>query len=227
MKNTFVWLLAAAVLVIACTHEVAQPGGTTGGNGNNSGDSANSDLVCFEGDILPLFQSTCAKSGCHDAQSHEEGYVFDSYENIIAKGIKAGNAGDSKVYEEISEGEMPPEGNPALTQEQVALIAKWINEGAKNTTGCSSCNEDVFTYSAAVSVIMTAHCTGCHSGAFASGGIDLSNYNGVRTVALSGQLMGAVTHAPGYAAMPQGGNKLSDCEITQLQKWVDAGAAEN
>ncbi|HRH59270.1 MAG TPA: hypothetical protein PL045_01805 [Chitinophagaceae bacterium] len=227
MKNTFVWLLAAAVLVIACTHEVAQPGGTTGGNGNNGGDSANSDLVCFEGDILPLFQSTCAKSGCHDAQSHEEGYVFDSYENIIAKGIKAGNAGDSKVYEEISVGEMPPPGNLALTQQQVALIAKWINEGAKNTTGCSSCSEDVFTYNAAVSVIMTVHCTGCHSGAFASGGIDLSNYDGVRAVALSGQLMGAVTHAPGYAAMPQGGNKLSDCEITQLQKWVDAGAAAN
>ena len=75
--------------------------------------------------------------------------------------------------------------------------------------------------------LASIHCTGCHGGSFPSAGIDLSNYNGVQAVAASGQLMGAVTHAPGYAPMPQGGNKLSECEITQLQKWVDSGTPSN
>jgi hypothetical protein len=60
-----------------------------------------------------------------------------------------------------------------------------------------------------------------------NGGVDLSNYNGVATVAVSGTLIGTITHAPGFSAMPQGGNKLSDCEITQIQKWINSGALNN
>jgi hypothetical protein len=33
--------------------------------------------------------------------------------------------------------------------------------------------------------------------------------------------------AAGYSAMPKGGNKLADCQITQVQKWIQAGALNN
>ncbi len=39
--------------------------------------------------------------------------------------------------------------------------------------------------------------------------------------------MGSVDHLPGYPAMPKGGTKLSDCKLTQIRKWIAAGAPNN
>jgi hypothetical protein len=39
--------------------------------------------------------------------------------------------------------------------------------------------------------------------------------------------MGTVNHATGYSAMPKGGGKLTDCEIRQLQTWIDNGTLNN
>ncbi|NNV55855.1 c-type cytochrome domain-containing protein [Limnovirga soli] len=183
--------------------------------------------VCFEGEVLPIFQSSCAKSGCHDAKSHKEGYVLDSYNNIMKKGIVPYHPQQSEVYTVIAEGEMPPKGNTKLTTEQETLIRRWIRQGAKNTTNCSACDTSVYTYSGGVAPIMTNNCIGCHSGKNASAGIDLSVYSGVQTVALNGRLVGSITHAPGYSPMPQGSPMLSDCNITQIEKWVNAGAPNN
>ncbi len=190
-----------------------------------------SNLVCFESDILPIFISNCAKSGCHDADSHQEGYVFDSYENIIRDGIIPGDANDSEVYEVLFEDgndKMPRPPNPDLTAQQKALIGRWINEGARNTTNCgTACDPGQFNYSSTIRPLLGTHCTGCHSGPAPSGNIDLSVYDGVRNVALSGRLLGAITHTPGFQPMPQGGNKLGDCQIQQIRSWIDAGAPNN
>ncbi|GAB4335906.1 MAG: hypothetical protein OHK0038_13860 [Flammeovirgaceae bacterium] len=91
--------------------------------------------VCFEKEVLPIFQTNCAISGCHDATSKEEGYDFSTYESIISKGIEKGNASKSKVYKAMTTttGEiMPPSG--ALPEAQRQLILVWIEQGAKNTT---------------------------------------------------------------------------------------------
>jgi hypothetical protein len=39
--------------------------------------------------------------------------------------------------------------------------------------------------------------------------------------------MGSVTHADGYVPMPQGGSKLSACEIDMIRIWIDASAPNN
>lgn len=44
---------------------------------------------------------------------------------------------------------------------------------------------------------------------------------------LNGKLYGSIAHTTGFAAMPQSGNKLSDCQIAQVKKWIDAGAPQN
>lgn len=225
-------LLIATAFVFSCKHQVAVPeksngGDTTGNNNGGSNDSTGSSLICFEGEVLPIFQSSCAKSGCHDAVSHEEGYILTSYSNIMRKGIKPGNPAESELFEKIVSGEMPPAGNPKLTNEQVNTIKQWIVEGAQNTTNCNSCDTSVFTYSGAVKKILQTNCVACHSATLANGGVDLSSYNGVRVVALNGKLDGTITHAPGFVAMPQGGNMLSDCNIIQIEKWIAAGALNN
>ena len=39
--------------------------------------------------------------------------------------------------------------------------------------------------------------------------------------------MGAIRHDKGYVFMPQTGGKLPDCEIAQLQKWIDNQTPNN
>ncbi len=230
MKKIIFISLSFTVLFFAfnsCKHEapalLVNPSPLPGPVPNNG--------VCFQSEILPLFQSNCAKSGCHDATTHTKDLILDSYVNILRRGIVPGNADASKIYKvlfETGNDKMPPPPNTDLTIAQKALIARWINEGAKNTVNCNNaCDSTQFKYSANVSVIINASCTGCHSGAIPSGNIDLSNYNAVKVQALNGRLVGAVTHAVGYSPMPQSANKLSDCQITQITKWVTAGALNN
>src|SRR5205085_7584616 len=127
-----------------------------------------------------------------------------------------GSPNSSKLFEVIVNGEMPPAGEPALTTDQVAVIKQWIIEGAKNTTNCSGCDTSVYTYSGAVKLIMQNNCVACHSATLKNGVVDLSTYTGVKAVAVNGKLMGTITHASGYSAMPQGAAMLSDGNITQI-----------
>ncbi|HRI22489.1 MAG TPA: c-type cytochrome [Panacibacter sp.] len=229
MKKPILLLTAITGLFFACVHQVVIPGGNNGGidTTGNGGGTGSDTLVCFEGEILPIFVSSCAYSPCHDSKSKEEGYVLDTWQNITKRGIVPGSSRkNSKIYQEIASGNMPPGTATDLTAAQVDLIGKWIEQGARNTSNCSSCDTAIFTYKAAIAGIMTTNCTGCHSGNNASGGIDLSTYTGVNATALNGSLVGAVTHAAGYVAMPPGG-ALSDCDIIQIKKWVAGGAKNN
>ena len=219
-------LIIALTVINACKHEI--PEAIIGSPAPIPGSTSE---VCFETEILPLFQSNCAKSGCHDAASHQQDYVFDSYVNIMKKDVRPGNAENSKVYKvlfETGDKKMPRPPNPDLTANQKALIGRWINEGAKNTVNCGTvCDSSQFKYSTNVSVILGTYCLGCHGGTAPSGGINLSTYNGVFQVASSGRLVGAVSHAPGYSPMPKNTSKLSICQIAQIRKWVNSGAPNN
>jgi hypothetical protein len=190
-----------------------------------------SSLVCFEAEILPIFLSSCAKSNCHDANSARKGYVFDSYANITRKDIRPGNATNSKVYKvlfETGDDRMPQRPNPELTSTQKALIGRWINEGAQNTVNCgTACNANEFKFAANINPILQNNCVGCHGGTAPSGNINLTAYSSIYTVAISGRLYSAITHAPGYSPMPKNAAKLNDCQLEQIRKWVQAGALNN
>lgn len=189
---------------------------------------AGDGTVCFESSVLPIFVSSCAITGCHDATTHEEGFVLDSYTNILRKGIVPGDAGESKLYEVLfktGEDQMPPDA--PLSKAQKDSIAAWINQGARNTIDCNCyCDPDMYSYAAIIEPLVKTNCVGCHKPLSAGGGIDLSTYSLVKAQADNGKLVGSITHASGFVPMPQGG-KLSDCEITQLQKWVEGGAPNN
>lgn len=185
-------------------------------------ETINGDSICFERDILPIFVSNCAMSGCHDVNTKADKYDLSNYTAILSKGIKPGNPDNSEIWEVIQENEMPPNG--ALTREQKSYIKSWIAAGAKNGTNCVvQCDSNVFTYSSAVSKIMS-QCTGCHSGNNASAQVNLSIHAGVQTVALNGRLMGSLLGHSGYASMPPYGSpRLTSCQITQLNKWIGNG----
>jgi cytochrome c553 len=227
-----------AIVVIACKHSVETPadpaaGGGTGGTGTGTGGgSSQPGVVCFEADILPIFRSSCAKSGCHDVASHQEGYVLDSYNNIMRDGIKRGNANDSKIYKVLIDNDvnkrMPQAPNPPLSTGQIDLIKRWINEGGNNTVNCgNTCDTSSFTFSQGVKPILDANCIGCHNAALANAGVNLTTYAGAKAVAIDGRMMTRITHSDPAFLMPQGGPKLSDCKITQIRKWIQAGTPNN
>ena len=90
------------------------------------------------------------------------------------------------------------------------------------------CDDIDVTYSRTVTAILQP-CQLCHSNSQASSsgnGIKLQNYMDVMTVVKNGRLMGAVNHSDGFVPMPDGG-KLPNCEIAQLQKWIDSGSLNN
>lgn len=122
---------------------------------------------------------------------------------------------------------MPVPPRPALTQDQLSKMVKWINQGATNNECTGGCDTTVFTYPAAVALTVNTYCKGCHNPLSPGGGIDLSTYTAVKSLALNGLLMGSITHAAGFIAMPKGSSKLSDCKIRQVQKWIQAGALNN
>jgi hypothetical protein len=100
------------------------------------------------------------------------------------------------------------------------LYPDWSNP---NTSGCDT--TDV-SFSATVKPILDQYCAtaGCHNVANA-GNYNFTTYNGV--LAAKTRLVGAVKWETGYSQMPQGGSKLSDCQIGQISAWVTEGAKNN
>ena len=186
------------------------------------------DTVYFANTILPLLNSSCAKSGCHDVQTHKEGVIMSDYTNIKKK-VKPGSPSQSKLYTMLSasgDNKMPPPPDPSLTTDQKSLIKKWIQQGALN----NECNENYggcdttgVTYSAFVSPLFANYCNGCHSGVNPSGNLNLTTYGNVKTSVQSGKLYGSVAHEPNYKPMPDGGDQISVCYIDKIKAWIDAG----
>lgn len=175
-----------------------------------------------------MINAGCAMAGCHDAVSHKEGLNLTTYKGIL-KIVSPRNASGSKLYKEIirtGKDRMPPPPMPAMATDQLAKIQKWINQGAVNNV-CDKCDTTDFKYSTAIKPLLATKCVGCHNSASLGGGVDLATYAAVKTSALSGKLLGSVKWTAGISAMPKGGAKMPDCEITQIQKWINAGTPNN
>ena len=85
--------------------------------------------VYFSDQILPIFQTNCATTNCHDGSRLFE---LNSYETIMDQ-VQAGNAYGSKAYTvltNVNVGLMPP--NKPLSLKQRTLIKLWIDQGALN-----------------------------------------------------------------------------------------------
>jgi uncharacterized membrane protein len=227
-RNFFLVALAITAILYACTHEATAP--NTVNDPPTASTICSPDSVYFVNEVLPIITSNCSMSGCHDAATRADGVQLTSYATIL-RYVRAGNAARSELYEVIIETDpgdrMPPPPRSPLTTAQIAKIQKWINQGAKNNSCASACDANVFTFSASVKPMLDTKCVGCHSATSPGGNINLSTYASVRTVALNGKLYGSIAHQPGFSAMPKNSPKLTDCEITQVQRWIAAGALNN
>ena len=81
------------------------------------------------------------------------------------------------------------------------------------------------SFSKDIQPILVSNCTGCHNATAPSGGINLTNFTG--TKAISARIVGAITHAAGYVAMPTSTIKLSACDINKISAWITQGTLNN
>jgi len=92
--------------------------------------------VSYSQHVQPLFNTTCALSGCHDDATRQSNLSLTSYQNATARPgiIVPGNADGSILVQRIDgrlQPQMPYQRQP-LNSNQINGIKKWINEGAKN-----------------------------------------------------------------------------------------------
>lgn len=234
-------LMLMGVLVLSasgCKHDIPVPliavDDDNGGGGSD--EPCDPNTVYFQQQVLPFLVSSCAKSGCHNTATAEDGVILDSYANVMNTGeVTPFDLSDSEIWEVINESDpdkrMPPAGENPLTQAQINMLALWINQGAQDLT-CDDangpCDSVSVSFAADVTPILQNKCVGCHTTATSTNSfVSLSGFANVESVAVTGQLVGAITHDPSYAAMPDGGPKLNVCEIAKIKNWVSEGALNN
>lgn len=110
------------------------------------------EAVLFERDILPIFQKHC--NACHSPAADRLKAGLDlSTAELVLKGseygtvIVAGNAEESFLIQTIEHKKdpymPPPKQSPKLSDEEISLIRRWIDEGAKSGEGVSPKQETV------------------------------------------------------------------------------------
>ncbi len=194
--------------------------------------------VCFDRDVLPIFQNNCAISGCHDGGG-ESHFTLNSYASII-DGIVPGQPSSSNLYRStIGSGEnlMPP-GKP-LTLYNRTIIRLWIEQGAGHTT-CDTTGQGGggggyvnprACYSRDIQPVLTSKCatTLCHDVITHAAGYVFSSYTStlgtVRPGSPSGSVLyHAITRTVEDPMPPPGKVQLTVAEIDSIAAWISYGA---
>ena len=85
-------------------------------------------VLTFEKDVRPIVKAHCTH--CHGEEEKPKGKLDLRLRRFMDKVVVAGDPAKSKLVEVIRSGEMPEKGKP-LTEAQLAVIEKWIAQGAK------------------------------------------------------------------------------------------------
>lgn len=90
--------------------------------------------VSFSRDVLPILLANCTR--CHSGEAPPNGLRLDSYEHLIAGSLytpelQPGRPEDSPLLIFITKGTMPPDA-PALSEEEMGIIRRWIEAGAND-----------------------------------------------------------------------------------------------
>lgn len=95
--------------------------------------------VSFAFDVAPVLLKNCA--GCHDADQPEARFSMTTFNRLSRGGMSgspfvAGSGADSLIIRKIKgssgiDGQRMPIGKPPLSADTIALVQKWIDQGAR------------------------------------------------------------------------------------------------
>jgi hypothetical protein len=115
--SVFIIVLTIMSWVTSCTHNA---------NIDNIPD------VCFDRDVLIVFQTNCSTNTCHNGTGDSR-LLLDNYTSI-SQAVVPGKPYSSSIYKSIiatsGENRMPPD--KSLTLENRTIIRLWIEQGAKS-----------------------------------------------------------------------------------------------
>jgi WD40 repeat protein len=104
------------------------------------------DTVSYYKDVRPIIQLHC--QGCHQPAKAQGGYVMTSHADLFKKtdndvaGVVPGKLTESELFQQIisHKGQKPamPRGKEPLTERDVTLVKRWIEQGAKDDTPASA-----------------------------------------------------------------------------------------
>lgn len=198
------------------------------------------DAPVFEDRLAGVLQQRCGK--CHGAETQKGAFALHTAA-ALRKGSETGpvftpgQPDDSRLYEVVSSGEMPPRGEPRLTAEEQQLLHDWLLGGAKFRESGSPPDQ---VSQDAVLPIFWLRCTVCHGGRRREAGLDLRT----RESALRGGQGGPaiVPGDPGASLVlkrMQAGEMppkdqltlamvkpLEPAEIDTVARWIEQGAPE-
>src|SRR5262245_57788344 len=129
LKSRFIWLLTALLLFVVLIGKlvIAQ--------------TTQTKPVDFNRDIRPILSDTCFTCHGPDEQNQQAGLRLDTKEGAFAdrggyRIIIPGKAAESRLFQRVSAKEEslrmpPPTADRKLTQPQIELLRRWIDEGAK------------------------------------------------------------------------------------------------
>lgn len=96
--------------------------------------------------------------------------------------------------------------------------------------GCDTDTVTVISYSKHVEPIASNHCYACHSNANyanSGGNLKLEGYDNFKLATQNDNLLGSIKREAGVSAMPKNANKLSNCSINLIEKWINQGSLNN
>lgn len=220
-------ILVGAALPLPCARSEDQPAKAT-------------PAPSFESDIQPIFKAKCWK--CHGDEV-QKGELSLTSPDLIRKGsesgeiIVAGKSAESRLFEVVHEGEMPPGKKDPLTREQIDLIGRWIDAGASFGTSAKARQElsqhDVLP-------ILLLRCTACHGRQKQEAGLDLrtraSMLRGGKTgpafvpgkpeESLILKRIRAEEMPPRQRLTEAAVKPMEAVELEKLTQWITAGAPE-
>jgi mono/diheme cytochrome c family protein len=198
--------------------------------------------LVFEEDIQPLLASKCGK--CHADQVQKGGLNLSTISGV-RRGGESGesaigkSADDSPLWRMIEHEEMPPEGEPKLTDEERKKIQHWIATGA-----VSSASEATDAHSPTqhdVIPILLLRCAACHGARKKEGGVDLRTTASIRKGGTSGPVFVAgdpdkslmIARIESEACPPRDlllkffVKRPPATEVEVLRRWIANGAIES
>ncbi|MDG1174146.1 MAG: hypothetical protein P8M67_07610, partial [Opitutales bacterium] len=232
-------------------------------NKKNGGIPKADEAVDFTSHVLPILEDRCLS--CHKEPYEKNGrtiqpkagLALNTYE-LVMKGnldntvVTANDVEDSYLHEVLTLDEdddmfMPPKGGP-LEPEQIAVIKRWIEEGAKasaSSSGSSDMSKGI-AFHDHIFPLLEERCLDCHGEPYVKSGRTIHPKAGLALntyeLVLKGNLDGAIIERGDheestlYAVitldpddseiMPPKGDPLSKEEVEMFKQWIDEGAKE-
>jgi hypothetical protein len=198
--------------------------------------------ICFDTDVLPVFQINCAISGCHDGTGRES----RAYNNFtdISRSVVPFNPNASSAYQAITstwgENKMPPDQPLSLANR--TIIRLWIEQGAgeiicSTTAGGggpadNSYNNPRACFTRDILPVLSSRCASalCHDAISHKAGYNFTSFSNTLKTVKAGSPAGSKLYqviklTSGEEKMPPlGYPQLTKAEIDSIGKWIGYGA---